>query len=133
MRNIDPSLIALLDQVRKTYESIPERFKNENVSILTQVVAGLVSGVCVKRGWVYGEAEHIWLEPLTNKGLGVDYVIDICPINIHPGPIIVRLTKEMGTSWYKKDHDFVPNGNDNERIAEIVDATEGARRFLSMP
>ena len=142
MRNIDPSLIALLNEVRKAYESIPERFKNEDASILTRVVARLVSGLVVQDGQLYGETKHSWLafkahiitvdQFLAEGPAGVDYVIDLCPRHIHPGPVIVELDESFYLEWYKEDK-LKMNKKDEERIAEIVDATETARRFLGMP
>lgn len=136
MRNIDPSLIVLLNEVRKTYESIPERFKNEDVSILTLVVEGLVNDVYAQHGYLYGTIRHSWLEPDPEK---YDVIIDLCPKHIYPGPVIVKdVESDDGLAWYRYECDEIhedlrPSKEVIERAKEIVAATEAARRFLSMP
>jgi hypothetical protein len=134
MRNIDPSLIVLLDQVRNTYESIPEHFRKEDSTpVLVRVVAQLVPGLKVVDGkHLPGGQPHAWLVPKEHP----TYLVDLQPIEIYPGPVIVRIAK---TSIH--DNVYVPSPHlTKERDAdyeiavnEIIGATEGARRFLSMP
>lgn len=137
MRNIDPSLIALLDEVRKTYESIPERYRKEMPTrILVRVLAGLIPGVTAVDGSAPGSDLHTWL--------GIDgedrFIIDVLPTHIFPGPVALDVRPGRSTDSPYKDSYAINMRltKDNDKgykvtVDEIVDATEGARRFLSMP
>ncbi|QQR60793.1 hypothetical protein IPH19_05320 [Candidatus Uhrbacteria bacterium] len=134
MRNIDPSLVTLLDQVRKAYESIPERFRKETtVAVLIRVIAYLVPGVVAVDGFHRpGGDPHAWL----NVNGHPAYIIDLLPPEIHPGPVIVHVGKRnIYANMYVPSPHLTQECDADSEIAvnEIIGATEGARRFLSMP
>lgn len=131
MRNIDPSLIALLNEVRKTYEAIPTHHKVFGEHVLARVVACLVPGLTVAEGQVTNMGDHTWLAIKSNK----DYIIELFPRFVYPGPILVDVDgfSNLGTYKYSPDRTEEISKNVGEKVAEIVDATVGARRFLGMP
>jgi len=133
VRNIDPSLIVLLDQVRKTYESIPERFRKEApIHVLTRVVAHMVPGLQAVDGDLSPSDRYSWLILKANA----PYIIDLDPVRCFPGPIIVHTDHPVSVhGWYLISEPETEKSDSAhaQAVAEIVDATEGAKRFLSMP
>jgi hypothetical protein len=137
MRNIDPALVTLLDTVRKTYESIPERFNQDlsaqRMMILTRVVSRLVSDVIPCDGFSEKGIPWSWLIVPDRFD---EYVIDLRPHNIYPGPVLIRLkAPHVDIVHYTQSGPMLwaPEDPRLKEVAEIVDATEGARRFLALP
>ncbi len=134
MHNIDPALIALLDDVRKAYESIPERFHGDlrgapRMRLLTRVVAALVPGVNSGDGIQH---EDVWWSWLRVKGH--NYIIDLCPRDIYPGPVLIDVGNDSGhREWYVLTGSQELSAPQQNIVREILAATEGAKRFLGMP
>jgi hypothetical protein len=129
MRNIDPSLVTLLETVRKTYESIPERFRLEGNStgVLTRVVARLVPGLVAVDGH-HHTRKHSWLLIKNHP----PYIIDLVPMEIYPGPVIITEIIWPGYTCNLVMSDG-PSPELLQQVDHIIDATEGAKRFLGMP
>jgi hypothetical protein len=138
MYNFDPSHIAVLEQVRKTFESIPERFRKEMpASILVRVIAQLVPGVKAVDGSGPDSDLHTWLRVGDYGGI----IIDVLPTLIFPGPVLLASPLKRPPYTNPFDGNYAINteltkNNDAEHeatVAKIVDATEGTKRFLGMP
>ncbi|MCE9586016.1 hypothetical protein K8R04_01710 [Candidatus Uhrbacteria bacterium] len=140
MRDIDPALIGLLDSCRKAYESIPVRFRHQApIGVLVRVVARLVPGLTAVDGQRRGFESaymHAWL-----KVKGQNNIIDLLPTHVYPGPIVVKMTPESAShdralaSFYLDVNALTDECNKNyaNEVAEILEVTEGARIFLSLP
>ena len=137
MHQINPTVIALLDQVRKNYEAIPEGYRKEMPTrILVRVVACLIPGVKAVDGSAPGSDLHTWL--LINS-CG-KYIIDVLPTHIFPGPVlIVDRDRRPYTPAFEDGYvlnEELTKVNDagcEFNVNEIAGATEAARRFLSTP
>ncbi len=132
MHNIDPTLIALLDDVRKAFGSIPERFHEESIHILVRVVARLVPNCERVDGCRLDREAHSWLQIKMRH----TYIIDLVPRDVYPGPILVYVGANTNYSgWYEYgfNRTVENDGRYNLMVDEILEATEAARRFLSVP
>lgn len=132
MRNIDPSLLALLAEVHKAYVAIPERFRWEaSIDVLTRVVARIVPGVTAVNGQLHDQEEHSWLITESPDR----HVIDIFPRYHYPGPLLVDTYLIRNAGWYVPSSKQTKSGDRMfaSHVEEIADATEGAKRFLGMP
>jgi hypothetical protein len=133
-------LEGLLEATRKVMTSIPERFSTYETGAkaqitrahLVHVIAALVPGLMPREGWLKPDLPHAWLHPEQTPG----YLIDPYPRDIYPGPVIVGIHDHSVLWDIYKSKLLEPVQHDDEfkaKVAEIVEATEGAKRFLGMP
>lgn len=132
MRTIDPVTARLLEEVRKAYEAIPERFRDKaSKVVLVRAVAKLVTGLSSEDGLMGNGVSHSWIK-INNDP---NYIIDVRPYYFFPGPLIVDVLPCRKQGMYITDSKLTARMNELSRdeVAEITDATEAARRFLGMP
>jgi hypothetical protein len=123
----------LLESCRKGLLSIPERFHELGPELLTRAVAIMVPGLTPIDGELHDSVQHTWLS--INGHKHTYYVIDLFPKYHLPGPLLVNVFEFRKQGWYKPNLASTRERDEkfSSLVNEVHEATEVARRFLSMP
>lgn len=138
-QNIKPEHLRLLEEVQKIYRSIPERFRGDKKDdpIIIRVIARLLPAVTAVDGILVADATHTWLAvtSIPRHAAVADYIIDPLPKYLYPGPVLLRMEMWRNAGWFNASDEMTEQNNRDfaSQVDEIAEATEGARRFLSMP